>query len=89
MPRTAKFCRGRPRAVHQGFRDTQSYSAVTRILKVCKWPVNILRAPGASDWYENNRSMLTLGLQDYIDVMLPKGERTTFDEFNIPERGET
>jgi heme exporter protein D len=51
--------------------------------------VNILRAPGASDWYENNRSLFTTGLQDYIDVMLPKGERTTFDVFNIPERGET
>ena len=51
--------------------------------------VNILRAPGASDWYENNRSLFTKGLRDYIDLMIPKGKRTTFDVFNIPERGET
>jgi hypothetical protein len=50
--------------------------------------VNVLRAPGGRTWYENNRSLFTKGLQDYIDLMLPKGERTTCDVFNIPERGE-
>jgi hypothetical protein len=41
--------------------------------------VNILRAAGAKDWYETNKSLFTPQLQAYIAEMLPKGERTTFD----------
>jgi hypothetical protein len=45
--------------------------------------VNILREPGARAWYENVRYLLTSEFQDYIDMMLPKGNRTTFDIFTI------
>lgn len=48
--------------------------------------VNVLREPGARTWWENNRSLFSQGLQDYVEMMIPKGTRTTFDVFNIPER---
>ena len=49
--------------------------------------VNVLRAPGGRSWWENNRSLFSQRLQDYVDEMLPQGTRTTFDVFNIPEQG--
>jgi len=50
--------------------------------------VNVLRAPGGRTWWDNNRSLFSQGLQDYVAVMLPKGTRTTFKVFNIPERAD-
>ena len=48
--------------------------------------VNVLRAPGAQTWWENNHALFSEGLQNYVELMLPKGTRTTFDVFNIPEQ---
>ena len=45
--------------------------------------LNILRTPGALQWYETNKSLFTQQLQDYIAEMLPKGHRTTFDVFGL------
>jgi hypothetical protein len=45
--------------------------------------VNILRAPGAKEWYDNCSSLFTEGLQDYIAMMLPLGNRTTFDILGV------
>ena len=50
--------------------------------------VNVLRAPGGKSWWDNNRSLFSRDLQDYVEAMLPKGTRTTFDVFNIPERAD-
>jgi len=49
--------------------------------------VNVLRTPGGRSWWENNRSLFSQRLQDYVERMLPQGSRTSFDVFNIPEHG--
>jgi hypothetical protein len=48
--------------------------------------VNVLRAPGGKTWWDTNRSLFSQELQSYVELMLPKGTRTTFDVFNIPEQ---
>ena len=50
--------------------------------------VNVLRAPGGKTWWDTNRSLFSQDLQEYVEMMLPKGTRTTFDVFNIPESDE-